>query len=263
MCWARQSQPAAGRVPLTLIPLNLMADLISPHDLTLDQIEEIEKMSMRVVFNALREFWPEAVETFAASPDRQNDIAEDITRDALDRFPGFPARRRLYGTIDYKRSGHAVLPEFSTKQALMIDSKAEMDDNTATLQTSQTSLPLSHIRDGVSVTATGELPEIMVRADEPYLTTTVFVHYHYSENEHEGRRLHSIKIAALPNGKLASRYVPSASDTIWSAGRNAPSRGEPLRIRLKFDRLLAKKSWRVQHISHDGTGTGIRASWCE
>jgi len=55
-----------------------------------------------------------------------------------------------------------------------------------------------------------------------------------------------VTIAAVPNGLLQNRYNPSPKDTIWLAGRNAPSRGEAFRVRLSFSRLKAKAKWRVQ-----------------
>ncbi|HFQ93132.1 MAG TPA: hypothetical protein ENK32_03915, partial [Anaerolineae bacterium] len=58
----------------------------------------------------------------------------------------------------------------------------------------------------------------------------------------------SITITAVPNGLLQQRYNPTFQDTIWIAGRNAPSRGELFRVRLSFSRLKAKSPWRVQKI---------------
>jgi len=47
---------------------------------------------------------------------------------------------------------------------------------------------------------------------------------------------------------LQDKYNPNAADTIWIAGRNAPTRGEDFRVRLSFHRLKVKASWRVQKI---------------
>ncbi len=38
------------------------------------------------------------------------------------------------------------------------------------------------------------------------------------------------------------------NDTIWLAGRDAPTRNEKFRVRLSFDRLKRKAAWRVQVI---------------
>ena len=46
-------------------------------------------------------------------------------------------------------------------------------------------------------------------------------------------------------------YNPTALDTIWVSGPNAPTRGEVFRTRLSFARLKAKCNWRVQSILID------------
>ncbi|HJS19390.1 MAG TPA: SfiI family type II restriction endonuclease, partial [Anaerolineales bacterium] len=66
--------------------------------------------------------------------------------------------------------------------------------------------------------------------------------------ESSGNVLRSITLAALPNGMLQDHYNPTTKDTIWIAGRNAPSLGEEFRVRLSFSRLKGKARWRVQHI---------------
>lgn len=39
-----------------------------------------------------------------------------------------------------------------------------------------------------------------------------------------------------------------AEDIIWLAGRNAPTLGEDFRVRLSYERLMAKADWRVREI---------------
>lgn len=92
----------------------------------------------------------------------------------------------------------------------------------------------------------------VVRGDE-YLTTTIFVKYNYSENMDAAspNRLDSISVLCLPNGILQDRYNPTANDTIWRAGRNAPTRGEAFRVRISLDALKGKANWRVQSIAAD------------
>ena len=46
-----------------------------------DEIEEIEKLTLRWVFQAVLDFGMEAHEVFLKSPDNVKDIAEDITRE--------------------------------------------------------------------------------------------------------------------------------------------------------------------------------------
>ena len=80
-----------------------------------------------------------------------------------------------------------------------------------------------------------------------FITTTIFVKYNYDSVDGQNI-LEDITIAALPNGFLQSIYNPSVHDTIFIAGRNAPSRGEEFRVRLSFNKLKAKANWRVQNI---------------
>ncbi|MEM9424529.1 MAG: SfiI family type II restriction endonuclease, partial [Spirochaetota bacterium] len=60
-----------------------------PEILSLDEIERIEKLTLRWIFQAVLDFGMEAYEIFFKSPDSVKDIAEDITRELLDRLSGF------------------------------------------------------------------------------------------------------------------------------------------------------------------------------
>lgn len=230
--------------------LRHMAHVIEPEAATPAQIVDLEKTSLRMVFHAMCSFALEAVKEFRDSPDEPDGIAEDLTRDALSRFPGFPLPQRIYGTMDFRRSGYAFFPTFAIRQALMVDSKAEKAALNARLQTNQTSLPIWQRRGGSEVREQGGLPTVIQLGDLPFLTTTVFVHYHYEERG-TGRPLKAIRVIALPNGRLASDYVKSADDHIWLAGPNAPTRGEAFRTRLSFSKLAARAAWRVQKIPLD------------
>lgn len=94
---------------------------------------------------------------------------------------------------------------------------------------------------------TGKLPPILKVRDDEYITTTIFVKYNYKEKQ-RGNALETITLACVPNGLLQQKYNPNHQDTIWKAGRNAPSRGEEFRVRLSFVRLKQKADWRVQII---------------
>lgn len=225
-----------------------VASLIDPGKLNNEQIERVEKTSMRFVYQAIRDFAGEAVYIFANSPDDQTEVAEDITREALGKLPGFPLPERIFGVMDFKRAGYVFLPDFAVRQALLVDSKAEKTRNVARLQTSQTSLPIRQIRRGHPVEVAGQLGVEMRLHDMPFLVTTIFVHYHY-EDCPPGRLLKNITLAALPNGRLADTYVPSAENTIFVAGPDAPTREEAFRTRLSFARLRNKCRWRVQYLS--------------
>lgn len=106
------------------------------------------------------------------SPDEVKDVAEDITRELLDRLPGYNTSQRIFGTVDYKKARNIIQPNQTIRQALFIDSKAEKENRTATIQMSQTSMEVRQIRTGVSVVEKGLLPPISKYEGSQYLTTT-------------------------------------------------------------------------------------------
>jgi len=215
-----------------------------------DRLEEIEKATARLVTQALVEF-ADARPIFNSESDLQADIGEDITREALERMGVSGARIRVIGRMDYKRARLVFHPEYGVRQALLVDSKAEKGAaNVARLQTSQTSLLIRQIRAGREIAEQGTLPAILTHNGVSYLTTTVFVKYHYRETE-KGNNLKLIQVITLPNGMLQSRYNPDAYHSIWNAGPNAPARGEAFRTRINFQRLKALAAWRVQDIHLD------------
>ncbi|MEM7535053.1 MAG: BglI family type II restriction endonuclease [Chloroflexota bacterium] len=231
--------------------------LIDPKSLqrNLQRLEEIEKASLRLVVQAIYNYRDEAVNIFQNERDLVADIGEDITREALDRMGMAKIDQRLYGKIDYKRARYLFHPDYAIKQALFVDSKAEKSSgqNTATLQTSQFSMFVRQIRAEQAIEVSGALPNILDINDDSYITTTIFVKYNYEEIDSSAatqpqNHLKTIIVAALPNGLLQQKYNPTAQDTIWLVGRNAPSRGEAFRVRLSFPRLKQKAQWRVQTI---------------
>lgn len=214
-----------------------------------DIIESIEKATLRLVTQAVYDFREAANEIFLGEPDLVADIGEDINREALDRLGTSTIPVRLFGKIDYKRARYIFHPEYSARQALFVDSKAEQVEgaNTATIQLSQTSLRVRQSRAGQEFDEPGSLPAVIESPDSSLLTTTIFVKYNYravaTRNE-----LVSIGLVALPNGLLQERYNPNAADTFWRAGRNAPTRGEAFRVRIGLPALKSKANWRVQRI---------------
>ncbi len=225
--------------------------LIDPWELrnNPDRLEEIEKASLRLVAQGLFDYRKESVAVFREETDWVADIGEDITREALDKIGMSKIDQRLFGKIDYKRARYLFHPDFAVKQALFVDSKAEniSGRNTATLQTSQFSMHVRQFRAGKEIAVPGKLPPVLDLKAEKFISTTIFVKYNYDEIDGKNE-LMSMTIAALPNGFLQDRYNPSASDGIWLAGRNAPTRGEEFRVRLSFSRLKEKSRWRVQNI---------------
>jgi len=216
-----------------------------------DKIEAIEKATFRMLFRAVSNFRLDAVAIFKNEGDLAGDIGEDLTREALDSLGMSKNSKRLFGKVDYKRARYVFHPDFELLQALFVDSKAEMDHRTATIQLSQTSMIVKQIRNGKQVIEKGLLPTIISDKDGDYLVTTAFVKYHYEEPN----KLVSIILACLPNGILQAKYNPDSKDTIWMAGRNAPTRGERFRVRLSFEKLREKAQWRVQVIPVDKNPT--------
>lgn len=224
--------------------------LLNPDELrqNLTRLEEIEKTSLRLVTQAIYDYRGAAQEIFREESDQVADIGEDITREALERLGMPKIDQRLFGKVDYKRACYLFLPEYALKQALFVDSKAEKvgGQGTATLQTSQLSMVVKQVRFNRDIEVPGKLPVIVNLKGESYLTTTIFVKYNYEESK--GNVLKNITLAAVPNGMLQERYNPTTQETIWIAGRNAPTLGEEFRVRLSFHRLKEKANWRVQYI---------------
>ena len=226
---------------------------LDPRSLThdLDLLEQVEKATLRMVTQAIYDFRNEASEFFVHEPDLVADIGEDITREAMDRMGTSIIPVRLFGKIDYKRARYVFHPEYSVRQALFVDSKAEKTEGarTVTIQTAQTSMRIRQTRSGALIDEQGTLPQVLEIQGNDYLVTTIFVKYNYLElDDRSQKTLESVSVSCLPNGILQERYNPSARQTFWLAGRNAPSRGEAFRVRVSLPRLKDMAAWRVQYI---------------
>ena len=212
-----------------------------------DLVETIEKATLRLVVQAVYDFRESANEIFVGEQDLVADIGEDITREALDRLGTSTIPVRLFGKIDYKRARYIFHPEYSTRQALFVDSKAEKIEGsrTATIQLAQTSMRVRQRRAGETIDQPGGLPIMVERQGNAFLTTTIFVKYNY-RSAAKANELVSISFVCLPNGILQDQYNPDPDDTFWRAGRNAPSLGEAFRVRIGLPALKRKANWRVQ-----------------
>lgn len=215
-------------------------------------IEAIEKGSTRFVAQAIALFRAEAVNIFADESDLQADIGEDITTEALDSLGMSRMAQRVFGKMDYKRARYIFEPAYAVRQVLLVDSKAEKTAGVARLQTSQTSMRIRQVRNGQALDIPGSVPRVAILKGVPFITTTIFVKYVYSAVG-GANVLKKIIVACVPNGFLQDSYNPTALDTIWVSGPNAPTRGEVFRTRLSFARLKAKTHWRVQSIVIDPT----------
>jgi hypothetical protein len=232
-----------------------------PEFLTEKEIEDVEKLTVRWIYHAVLDFGLEAHEIFLKSPDSVKDIAEDITRELLDRLSGYNVYQRIYGTVDYKKARYVILPDQTVRQALFIDSKAEKENRTATIQMSQTSMWVKQKRYGTEINQKGFLPEISEFGDKNYLTTTCLIHFKYEDDLKGIHHLREVTIAAIPNGKLQEKYNPNTEEGIWLAGRNAPTLGEDFRVRVSFSKLTEKAQWRVQKIFYNNQNNVCEGSW--
>ena len=212
-----------------------------------EELERIEQTAFSMVVQALTDYAEEAATIFREEIDQPQDIAEDITREAVEAM-GLPGmRERLYGKVDVKKAIYVFLPE-AHPVALMLDAKAEARDrNSATIQMSQTSMHVKMHRGGQVIDEAGKLPQVIKRNDQEFYVVTVIAKFFYAETK-EGRDLQQIIVACIPNGQLQELYNPNAEDTIWRVGRDAPTRGEDFRVRLNFAPLREKASWRVHEI---------------
>jgi len=238
-----------------------MSTLDELSGLSADEIENIEKLTLRWIFQATRDFGMTAHEIFLNSPDKVQDVAEDITREILDRMPGHNLPKRVYGKVDYKKARYIILPDQNVRQELLVDSKAEKDDSSATIQMSQTSTRVIQKRSGTARSEKGMLPPIAEYDGSQFLTTTAFVHYHYEDDSDGVHHLKNATRVALPNGLLQDRDNPTAENTIWRAGRDAPSLGEDFRARVSFPKLAAKATWRVQRLFYNTTTNEVTGTW--
>ena len=119
-------------------------------------------------------------------------------------------------------------------------------------------MDIRQVTSGKVIGEKGGLPRVIDRQGISLLTTTIFVKYNYQEIDRANKKLINVSITCLPNGMLQDQYNPDAGDSIWLAGRNAPSRGEVFRVRIGLEILKKKANWRVQYIQLSPT---VAFSW--
>lgn len=213
----------------------------------LDRLEKLEETALSMVAQALEDYKDRAREIFKAETDLPQDIAEDVTKEALEEMQLPRIDLRLYGKVDIKKAIYVFLPS-AIPVALMLDTKAEKgDESTATIQKTQTSMCIRMVQAGKTVNEQGTLEKTINRDGKVLQTVTIITKYIYTEQSN-GYALCKIIIACIPNGQLQERYNPDTHNTIWRVGRNAPTRGEEFRVRLKFKDLKLLADWRVREI---------------
>lgn len=217
--------------------------------MTPDELERLEQTAMAMVIQALTDYRQQAVTIFREETDLPQDIAEDVTREALELMGVSGWNERLYGKVDFKKAVYIFLPT-THPVALMVDSKAEKPngDRTATIQMSQTSMRVRMRRSGVDMDEPGGLEQVITRGGRSLYVVTIIAKYVYEETG-GAQELKRLIVSCIPNGQLQQRYNPNASEGIWLAGRNAPTRGEDFRVRLSYRLLTEKAPWRVQEIA--------------
>ena len=205
---------------------------------------------MEMVVQALRDYRNEAGNIFRDETDLPQDIAEDVMREAIETmgFSGF--HERLYGKVDYKKAIYVFVPQ-ARPVALMLDAKAEKGNGSATIQMSQTSMKVQYTNSKTKqdVVHQGKLKQTIRRDQRRLHVVSIIAKYVYRQADNGSHVLNQIIVACIPNGQLQERYNPTPADTIWRAGRHAPSLGEDFRVRLVYKLLQRKAEWRVQRIT--------------
>lgn len=216
--------------------------------LTPEIVECSEKASLRMVCKALDLFKRDAASIFASSRDLAADAGEDTVREAMDRLGVSAVPQRLLGKVDYKRAAFLFSGQQTLTQALFIDSKAEKGaENNARIQLPQISMLVRDERSCVM----GQLPQTIVSDYGLLLCVSIFVKFHYSEQQIGKFCLEHITALCIPNGLLQAKYNPSAEDNIWNKGPHSTQRNEAFRARINFQKLKSKARWRVQTIRPD------------
>jgi hypothetical protein len=234
--------------------------------LSLDQLELLEKQTLRTIVQALQEYSREAREIFetTAAPSENEVIvlAEDLVQYALEVAEVYPIDKRFAGFIDYKRVRWLPTPFGLFPQVLLVDAKASTENNRETLQQSQ--LPMDaefeSISRGVSTTVRLEAvlpPHLEIDAHSGHqlvaVTTSAFIHFYYEKGSSQPgryRRLRSIFVLGLPHQSLKPRYNPDSRTTFFGQGKHSPARGEVPRIRVYFTRLRQACPWRLQQLEY-------------
>lgn len=230
-------------------------------NLTDDQIEAIEKQSLRMVVQALQEYSREAKDIFDSTPaDSQAEVivlAEDLVQYALEVAETYPINKRFAGFIDYKRVRWLPTPFGLFPQVLLVDAKASKENNRDTLQQSQLPMDAEFDSSGGSYKMNAGVPPYM---DLPAangatlhaITTSLFIHFYYEDRPQTShppyRDLKGIYALALPHARLKHIYNPSPATTFFGQGKHSPARSEVPRIRVYFTRLSEMRRWRFQKL---------------
>jgi hypothetical protein len=234
-----------------------------------DQVEHIEKQSLRTLVQTMQDNSKESKEIFdntAADSDTEVIvIAEDLVQYALTVAECFPIRKRFAGFIDYKQVRWLSTPFGIFPQVLLVDAKASTENNRDTLQQSQLCMDAEFKSNKQIVKLTAAVPphhelDMQGGAKIPAITTSTFIHFYYeklSSHSPPYRNLRSIFLLALPHQSLKPRYNPDPDTTFYGQGKHSPARHELPRIRVYFQRLREMCPWRLQELPYDGGRDGF------
>ena len=230
-------------------------------DLTNEQIEEIEKQTLRTIVQALQDYSREAKEifenTFADTGDEITNLGEDVVQYALEVAELFPINKRLAGSIDYKRVRWMPSPYGLIPQALLVDAKAAKECNRTTLQQSQLPFDADFLVHNQSFSMAAGIPHLSIKMasgrEITALSTSIFVHMYYEDIDTQitpFRRLKSIIVLAVPHFRLKAKYNPDAETSYFGKGKESTARQEARRIRIYFDRFRRVCPWRYQELKY-------------
>lgn len=245
------------------------------NNITNDQIEALEKQTLRAIIQALQEYSREAKQIFESTeaPSRSEVIvlAEDLVQYALEVAEMYPINKRFAGFIDYKKVRWMPTPFGLIPQVLLVDAKASTENNRDTLQQSQLPLDAEFVSNGSPVYLKAGVPthlDIESSSATPLkaITSSVFVHFHYQEFNTEAppfRELKSIYALSIPHQRLKERYNPSPEVSFFGQGKHSPKRNEVPRIRVYFSRLKNMCPWRLQQLQFTEDNNYSQPVWRE
>jgi hypothetical protein len=244
-------------------------------NLTLDQLELLEKQTLRIVVQALQEYSREARDIFeqtpAPSPTEVIVLVEDLVQYALEVAEVYAINRRFAGFIDYKRVRWMPTPFGLIPQAFLADAKALKENNRTTLQQSQLPMDAEFTSQGKSVELTAGVPQHL---DIPVgggnvltaVTSSIIVHFYYRDPPPRSKRLRelvTIYVLSIPHQRLKPRYNPNAATTFFGQGKHSPKRREDPRIRIYFSRLRRMCPWRLQELHYTKAQPYAQAAWVD
>ena len=236
------------------------ATLLQDYQLLSDeQLEGIEKLTLRTIVQALQQYSREAKEIFdstaATSQTEVIVLAQDLTQYVLEVAEIYPINRRFAGFIDYKRARWLPTPYGIIPQVLLVDAKASKENFRDTLQQSQLTMDAEFrtSNGGVAQLKAGVAEHIDIDAANGTLlalTTMCLVHFHYEDMDFAAtgkhRNLIAIYALAIPHAALKHIYNPDPDTTFFGQGKHSPARNEEPRIRVYFNRLRSACPWRLQ-----------------